>query len=312
MSDSPSHWLGKIFGSLANLAGAPGQIIRRNQAGTDWEADDPVALPEDAAAGDLFYLDGAGNLVRIPIATEGSTLKVVSGVPAWVSGTLDPATLALSGWFRGSYSGSTPWSGTASAGTSGSRSFNSGTSPAGAAVNGFTPASFDGTNHQLFSSDDLSLYISSSAYRVVMLIKTPASAAAPAGNIYDDPTILAHGGGNWGVVYNANGVSVFHYDGSYKTATKACAVNGWHMIDITYDGAADTLSISVDGGAPTVTSTVGDCGSLATDFYMGINHASGHRFTGQILELITATTTLAGTTAAQFKGYIDSRYAMSL
>jgi hypothetical protein len=36
------------------------------------------------ATGDLYYRDSSGNFVRLPIGTSGQTLKVVSGLPAWV------------------------------------------------------------------------------------------------------------------------------------------------------------------------------------------------------------------------------------
>jgi hypothetical protein len=36
------------------------------------------------ATGDIYYQDSSGNLHRLPIGTSGQTLKVVSGLPAWV------------------------------------------------------------------------------------------------------------------------------------------------------------------------------------------------------------------------------------
>ena len=38
-----------------------------------------------AAAGDIFYLDADGDLVRLPIGTTGQVLTVVDGVPAWAT-----------------------------------------------------------------------------------------------------------------------------------------------------------------------------------------------------------------------------------
>lgn len=44
-----------------------------------------VAIYDDAsgAAGDMYYRDSSGNLVRLPVGANGKTLRVVSGAPAW-------------------------------------------------------------------------------------------------------------------------------------------------------------------------------------------------------------------------------------
>lgn len=49
-----------------------------------------VALYDDSsgATGDLYYRDSSGNFVRLGVGSNGKTLRVVSGLPAWS----DPAT----------------------------------------------------------------------------------------------------------------------------------------------------------------------------------------------------------------------------
>lgn len=44
-----------------------------------------VAMYDDTsgAAGDTYYRDGSGNLVRLPVGSTGSVLKVAAGVPTW-------------------------------------------------------------------------------------------------------------------------------------------------------------------------------------------------------------------------------------
>ena len=99
-------------------------------------------------------LDAARAAAKHPGRSRRSELRIRirGGVsdPKAVS-TLDPATLALTGWWRGSYDGSGTWSGTASAGSSGTRSLVELTNKpsSGTAVNGFNPATFDGVNDKL-------------------------------------------------------------------------------------------------------------------------------------------------------------------
>src|SRR6267142_3229718 len=62
-----------------------------------------------------------------------------------------PADLSLSAWFRASYTSPPPWVGRASAGTSAAKNLTTAASSvtdpsAGTAVNGLTPAHFDGTD----------------------------------------------------------------------------------------------------------------------------------------------------------------------
>lgn len=229
-----------------------------------------------------------------------------------LASVLDPTTLTLTGWYRGSYSGS-PWSGTASAGASGSRSIEAGSAPStGSAVNGFTPANFvAASSHYLLDGTNLAdAYISTTAYRVVMLVKLTSS-AAPAGAIYDDRGLVTEGGGNWGIVYNTSGVHCYHYDGAYQVASSASAVatGGWHIIDVQYNGT--NLTVSVDGTAGTPVAA-GTLGSVAAAFRVGTNYGPAVYADAQIMEVILASSDLSATTAAAFKGYVNSRYALSL
>jgi hypothetical protein len=53
-----------------------------------------VALYDDnsGAAGDLYYRDASGNFVRLAAGTDGKTLRLASGLPAWGDATLATAT----------------------------------------------------------------------------------------------------------------------------------------------------------------------------------------------------------------------------
>lgn len=53
-----------------------------------------VAMYDDAsgANGDLYYRDATGNFVRLAAGSDGKTLRVASGIPAWGDATLATST----------------------------------------------------------------------------------------------------------------------------------------------------------------------------------------------------------------------------
>lgn len=53
-----------------------------------------VAIYDDSsgATGDLYYRDGSGNFVQLPIGASGKTLRVSSGIPAWSDPTFTTST----------------------------------------------------------------------------------------------------------------------------------------------------------------------------------------------------------------------------
>lgn len=222
---------------------------------------------------------------------------------------LNPATLALTGWVRASYGGA-PWAGTASAGSSGAKSMvTAGADPSvGTAINGLTPAAFNGTTQYLRDIADIcSDFISTTAYRVVALIE-PGSLAADSGVPYNDAGIFVETGGNWGVFVNSTNVGVYHYDGAYKVATKA-VVAGKQLVDVRFDGSTLTVAVNGVDGTPVAAGTLG---AIATDLRLGTNYAASVKYPGTIAEIFTAQSDLAATTPSDVKAYINSRYALSL
>jgi hypothetical protein len=53
-----------------------------------------VALYDDTsgATGDLYYRDSSGNFVRLGAGSDGKTLRVLSGLPAWADATFTTST----------------------------------------------------------------------------------------------------------------------------------------------------------------------------------------------------------------------------
>lgn len=254
-------------GSLAPVRtsadGAPsaGDIARHD--GTKWVAADDVAeLPPGLTAGDVLFWTGSA-IGRLPIGTDGQVLTVVGGLPAWADGgggapaTFDLTTLPWSILLLPDYAGS-PWVSTASAGTSGSRTFAGVTPPSAApAVNGHVGARCNGTSQSLKSTDDADVLMSTAAYTIAMLVNlgTPSPSDPDDVNLgpYDyDQLIASPGYGKFGIAYTSSGVRAWHADTGgtfYKTDWKTCPSGQFAMVAVTYNGT--TLSIDVNqSGAP--------------------------------------------------------------
>lgn len=239
----------------------------------------------------------------------------VLGIPVGVSNqapaaaVLNPATLALTGWNR-DYAAALPWAGTASAGSSGSKSLVTagfGAPAAGGTSNGHGSAAFDGS---LFIRDvtaNVAGYISTTAYRVV-IVADFLSAAAPEVNIYQDPAVLIDGSnGAWGVAVNSSYFTAYHYSGGYKTVTRPFAT-GKHVLDMSYDGT--TLAFSVDGvaGTPVAAGTLVSLGADA--LLVGCSYNGANKLVADLYDVMTAQDALASVTPAQFLAYATARYGL--
>ncbi len=224
---------------------------------------------------------------------------------------LDPSTLALTGWYRGSFTAA-PWVGTASAGSSGSHSLiTDAHDPAvGTALNGHAAADFAGTHwlHDNITTEDV--YLSPTAYRVHLLVYVTGT-SAPAGAIYDNPGLVTDSaGGSFGAVINSAGVHVYHAAVLVASSADALAASAWHDIDILFDGAH--VTITVDGVAGTPGASVSTGVLTGNPLVVGANYAKAVRFNGQIEDLILAATALSSTTPAAFRGYNNARYGLAL
>lgn len=233
----------------------------------------------------------------------------------WKSGSFNPATLSLTGWWRASYGGS-PWTPTASAGSSGSNGNLTKTAdpaePAvGSAVNGFTPADFDGSNDALAGTAADTALFTGAAGSIVVLFYADA-ATADSGNWYGNPQLLGHNGtsGRVGVGFSDAGVVAGYYDGSSHLYLAAAASTGaWHLGQVKWDSS--NLKVRVDSGAwqtlgAGAASLVGDTLRVGPDFL------TSQHFNGKILEIMTAASALSDDNFNNIKSYVNTRYALSL
>lgn len=188
----------------------------------------------------------------------------------------DPATLALTGWWRASYAAS-PWVGTASAGGSGSRDLTEATNTpdAGTAVNGFAPASFVAANSDVLSGAAISNFVSASAYLYWFLFKSSVTGGS-AGFDSNPGLWMDHGNGFMGATFrNAAGVEkieVGHFSGGYTTNQHTIALDAWQLLCVRYDGS--NIKSSVNGGAVTTSGAVGNVGGLTGALTVGRQYSS--------------------------------------
>lgn len=221
-----------------------------------------------------------------------------------------PASLSLTGWWRASYSGS-PWVGTASAGSSGSRDLTEATNPpaTGSALNGLTPADFDGVNDLLTNATTLTDYITASAYFGWVLFNADTVSG---GSAFNGPNIIADTGGFWGVaVFDLGGtptVGPWHWDGGAKNALATISTGAWNLACWRYDGV--DIRLKLNSGS-IVTTAAGSVSTLTGTMEVG-NGFSAIFIDGRVAEIGLMAS--AGTDALfdDIRSYVNTRYALSL
>lgn len=249
-----------------------------------------------------FYLDDEHNLDNEVLLDSYSVF--------------DPATLALTGWWRGSFSAS-PWVGNASAGTSATHDLTEATNPpsVGAAVAGYTPADFDGSNDLLENASTCDNFLSNTAYSgsALVYVDSIATNATPA--IYDNDQIVnTQGIAYWGIYLRSGSgglVGIFHYDGSYHTAEAAFTAAQWNLVQYDYDGA--TIRIRVNGGTwQTASAGTLHAGFAARTFQIGRNTSSTEFLDGKYLDLMTSQSKFTDDTHDDILSYCRTRYGLAL
>lgn len=226
------------------------------------------------------------------------------------SSTFDPATLSLSGWWRTNYGGS-PWTGNASAGASNGRSLTEATNPptGGTAVNGLTPALFNGTTNQLSTALTINDF-GPSAISIVALVKMVALAADDAG-MDVQPKIFCDTGSYLNLLVETSGVRFGFYNGGIKqTADVAISTGVWTMVRAKWDGTnlfcatnANAFAVGVASGAPDV---------LTGTMNVGRNYNATSFLSGNIAELMVSSTALSDANFNNIRSYFNARYALAL
>lgn len=229
----------------------------------------------------------------------------------------NPATLSLTGWWRASYAAS-PWVGTASAGTSGTRDLTEATNPpaAGSALNSLTPADFDGTNDRFYVHAWTSLF-SLAAGTAVVLFNADADAAEITTNGYDEPTLIGSADGNasMGLSVHISGGTTHRVrahirdSGGYKTRVQTYSLSSWNLATLRWDSSNMKLDLN---SLSTQTIACGAIPSCTNNTLFGNNYTGTLFFNGRIAEFMTAQTALADADVTNIKTYVNSRYGLAL
>jgi len=250
-------------------------------------------------------------IVRCLPPGAGYSLGVGGRAGKKFGSTFDPATLALTGWWRASYSAS-PWVGTASAGASRSRNLTEATNPpaVGTAQNGLAPADFDGLNDQMRNELTLDDYVNASATSLWVLFRADTAAADDA-LPYENPGLIALSGAGYLVVgYSDAGVRGAVYDGAYKQLSVAASTGAYHLAQMKHDGT--NLKLRVDSGAWSSVAAGAIALLTTTTVLFGTNYAQTDFFDGRVLEFGLADSVFSDGTFDDIKSYVNARYALAL
>jgi hypothetical protein len=303
-----------------SVSGTPaeGDVPRWNGSAAEWE--EPVELPVGTTAGDLLFVGPGLVLARIPIGTAGQVLTVNATADGyeWTDGggggpgVFDPATLALTGWWRG-YA-SSPWGGTTSAGTSDTEALSEGTNPpsAGTTVNGHAPADFDGTNDRLLADigGNIDDFYNAGTYSGWALVYADSVATDSTDPYSNDAILSAQGASFYGVYLRSSGlVGLYHYDTGWTKVETAFSTGGWHLVQWKANGT--TMKIRVDSGS-WASQAAGSIADVTNRFVLGENWNGGAHLNGKILDLGLIDSVLTDAEFDDIVAYVNDRYALSL
>lgn len=229
--------------------------------------------------------------------------------------SFDPASLSLSGWWRAPYAGS-PWRGDPSLGFSSARDLFETTNPPslGAAVNGYVPADYDGTNDMLRSGTlTLADVFAETAYSGWALVNIDTiNTNNP--TIYENDCIFSSTPSAFVLIFlRSTGIVGFRHHSTVLAVdiTTAFTTGAWHFVQWKYDGTH--MKLRVDSNAwVSAAATARHAGGNTNTFFIGANYAPNQYVDGKLLEVATSNVAFADATFDTIKGYVNTRYALSL
>lgn len=229
------------------------------------------------------------------------------------SSGFDPATLSLTGWWRTDFGGS-PWAGVASAGSSSGRDLSEGTNPpsAGSAVNGRTPADFDGSNDRLANATTAGNYWTQTAGSIICVFNADnATTDAGATSAHTMPAFVSTTNGYIQLTFSTSGVRMCTHNGtSINSINSGASTGGWRYGWGVWDST--TLYAATDNSSfGTVSHTVS--ASFSTDtIRVGTNFNASAFYDGRIAEIMFLATSLTGTERTNLTSYFNARYNLSI
>lgn len=237
--------------------------------------------------------------------------NIIGGAP------YTPAIDSWTIWNRVAYAGS-PWTGTASAGSSGSRDLTEATNPpsVGSALNGFDTADFDGTNDRFYVHAWTDLF-SLAAGTCIVLFNADAAAAEITTNGYDEPTLVGSADGNasMGLSVHISGGSTYRVrahvrdSGGYKTRVQTITLSSWNLACMRWDSTNLKLDLNSLSTSSVACGAIPDC---PNNTLFGNNYTGTLFFNGKIAEILCAQTAITDAKLLQIKTYMNTRYGLSL
>lgn len=240
----------------------------------------------------------------------GSSLKSVKLVgPVPTGAVFDPATLALSGYWK-DYAGGA-WAGTASAGTSaGNTLASAGVDPTVGTLNAHGVAVYNGTTQYLTFGALNGLFAAGTGTIVVLFNATAAH--ADTGLWYEEPSFIGSNGAaqEVGLGFSSAGVVGGDYDGvSFNRLAVPASTAAWHLASMTWNGAV--IRIRVDNGAFSTTPS-GNISDLTFGGFNGQSSFLANFFNGNIAAIMTANTVISDANLDNIRGWANTRYGVSV
>lgn len=230
-----------------------------------------------------------------------------------------PRGLALESWLSAPYNSanSPKWTGTASAGGSGSRTADEATNFPGNGLNlnGFVGARFDGVTNFLTASGVISDYVGSTGtpWSISALLRWN-NAVATGGAISTDPCLISDNGGNWGIGITTSGVQLGQWDNT--PAAQSClntditAASGTPFsIQAGCDGT--NIFVSVNGGTrATSACTTFWNAVLPNTLLIGKNFSGSAFLDMDLMDLQIAKTAFSLATFNNLRSYYRYKFAI--
>lgn len=255
--------------------------------------------------------DGSSGAKDVTVTNGGGTSAPLVGGFTYAA-PFTPASLNPDGWWRGPFTGA-PWLPT-SPGDAHGNLVASGTGPlVGTAVNGITPASFDGTTSRiLVSATAASNFVTSTAATVIALFKPTGTLFPNQVAWYSEAPVLITDGGDFGFSNSLSGVRGGDGVGHNTAPYLPLASGAWGMC--AYRVSGTTVKCRVSQASGTSDSTPASMPSVVVDalLKLGVNFDGSAIQHGDVLEVIVWKRVLSDSELVQVMGYLNTTYALSL
>lgn len=293
---SEDGWSARFFDTTARQNGARLTVSAKDRAGATYD------LPNGQTQ--RLYIEYDDDEDKYHVRPEGPA--ALGPLPYY------PGALALTAWWCASYGG-TPWTGTASAGTSGDNDavHNADDPSVGNAVNGLTAAHFDGTEDLSTEDGNDVLFGTSGAFWC--LFKATAAPPNASGQDYGDGSLFTdhtNAETTFGVFTDAGptykAVACVYSNPSYvRTTAISFSLNEWYLMQVRWN--ATEIGIRLNDGAWSVTAFSGFTSVTPSAPTIGSSYASD-RFIGDILEIGCCAEDISEATFDQILSYAKDRY----